>query len=231
MEKIKGIIFDWGDTLSPTSLLEKYFPVSRVEKKFKLEKNIIKKCLEAFEKYEPAHYPRTIEKEKKILIKLWSNVTKNLSIKNPDLFINYLLEWAFEKYIPPLFSDVLKTIQALYREKYRLAVLSNGWPSRFLEIKRSKIGKYFKTILVSSLIGTKKPDIKSYKITLKRLKLPVNQVIMVDNKEHFLLPAYKLGMQVIFLDRINFNPSSQLPRARNLVEVQKLVTKLSTLSC
>lgn len=42
---------------------------------------------------------------------------------------------------------------------------------------------------------------------------------MIDNKEHFLFPAQKLGMKVIFLYRIDYNINSQLVRIKNLTEV------------
>jgi HAD superfamily hydrolase (TIGR01509 family) len=216
--KIKAIIFDWGDTLSPASP-ERYFPAQRVKRKFKLSDKAIEQCLKMLKSAKTPFAPRTIEEERMVLVNFWSSVTKKIKIRDPDSFIDHLLKWAFEDYDPPLFPNILETIDYLFKQKYYLAVLSNGWPKRFLEIKRSKVGKYFKTVLVSSIIGAKKPETKAYQIAIKEIGVPANQILMIDNKEHYLMPAHNLGMKVLYLDRADFNPNSELPRIKEISEV------------
>jgi HAD superfamily hydrolase (TIGR01509 family) len=216
--KIEAIIFDWGDTLSPASP-ERYFPVKRIKRKFKLSDEVIGQCLTMLERTKTPFTPRTIEEEKAVLADFWSLVAKEIKIKNPDSFVSYLLRWALEDYVPPLFPEVLKTIRYLSQQKYHFAVLSNGWPKRSLEIKRSKIGKYFKTILVSSIIGAEKPEIKAYQIAIGKIGVSANQILMIDNKDTYLVPAHNLGMKVLYCDRIDFNPNSQFPRIKEISEV------------
>lgn len=215
---IKAIIFDWGDTLA-SAALDRYFPAGRVRKKFKLDEKTIKQCLEMLDKAKTPFTPRTIKQEKQVISEFWSQVAKKINIKNPDLFVDYVLKWAFEDYVPTLFSNVLETIQCLFEQKYCLVVLSNGWPKRILEIKKSKVGKYFNKILVSSIIRAEKPDIRAYKIALKEIGIPANQILMVDNKDQYLVPAHKLGMQVLYLDKIDFNPNSQFSRIKDISEL------------
>lgn len=220
--KIQAIIFDWGDTLA-SSGLERYFPVQKVKRKFKLNPETIDLCLEMLLEIlvsvKTPYTPHTLEQEKKALADFWFSVAKKIKVENPNLFVDYLLDWALERYVPSLFPEVLETVRFLFKQKYHLAVLSNGWPKRFLEIKKSKIGKYFKTILVSSLVDAKKPEIKAYQIALKKIRIPACQVLMIDNKEDYLVPAFELGIKVLYCDRINFNPDSQFPRIRSVAEI------------
>ena len=216
--EIKAIIFDWGDTLAPTTL-DRYFPAQKVKRKFGLNERTIKQCLEMLEKAKTPFTPQTIEEEKAVLADFWVSVAREMIIKNPDLFVEYLLKWAIEDYVPTLFPGVLKTIRYLSKQGYYLAVLSNGWPKRLLEIKRSKVGKYFKTILVSSLIGAEKPEKMAYQMAIKEIGLPAGQLLMIDNKEDYLVPAFDLGMKVLYFDRIDFNPDSEFPRIKEISEV------------
>lgn len=226
--KIQAIIFDWGDTLA-SSGLERYFPVQKVKRKFKLNPETIDLCLkmllEILVSVKTSYTPHTLEQEKKALSDFWFSVAKKIKVENPNLFVGYLLDWTFEKYAPSLFPEVLETVRFLFKQKYHLAVLSNGWPKRFLEIKKSKIGKYFKTILVSSLVGAEKPDIKAYQIALKKIRIPACQVLMIDNKEDYLVPAFELGIKVLYLDRIDFNSNSKFSRIKNVSEVVDYLRK------
>jgi len=219
---IKAIIFDWGDTLAPLTL-DRYFPVERVKRRFKLDEKTVRECLEMLEKAETPFTPQTIEQEKEVLAKFWFQVTKKVNIKNPDFFVNYLLKWAFEKYTPSLFPEVLKTIQYLFKEKYHLAVLSNGWPKRFLEIKRSKVGKYFKKILVSAIIGAAKPEIEAYQRAIKEMGIPASEILFVDNEELYLFPAKNLGMKVVLMDRRNLYSDSKFSRIKDIAEIVNLI--------
>ena len=88
-----------------------------------------------------------------------------------------------------------------------------------LEIKKSKIGRYFKTILVSSIIGAEKPETKAYQVAIKEVGIPANQILMIDNKDQYLVPARKLGMEVLYCDRIDFSPHPEFPRIKDVSEV------------
>lgn len=223
---INAIIFDWGDTLSP-GIPEGGFPVERIKRKFKLNEKKINQCLEILEQIEGwlknVPDPRSVKQERKIQNNFWGMLAQKTKIKDGDSFVNYLLEWNLEKATPILFPEVLDTISYLSKKNYTLGILSNGWPSRLLEIQRTGIAEYFKVILVSSIIGAEKPDIKAYQIALKKIGIPANQILMVDNKEEYLNPAHKLGMKVVYLDRIDFDPNSKFPRIKDISEIEDYI--------
>lgn len=215
---IKAIIFDWGDTLAPATL-EKYFPAQKVKRKFKLDQASIEQCEKMVKETEPPSIPDNLKEEKRFFGKFWTLVAKEIEVEDRDRFVDFLLKWTFKEYTPTLFPEILETVRHLSRQKYHLAILSNGWPDRLLEIKRSKIGRYFEIILVSTIIGARKPEIKAYQIALRKIGFPPEQVLMIDNKEHYLVPAERLGMKVIYMDRIDFNPDSKFPRIKNISEI------------
>jgi len=218
MKIIKAIIFDWGDTLSP-GVREGYFPIERIKKRFELSDETIKQCLEIIDDFKVFSEPKTIKEQKQVLTNCYQSLVKQIKVKNSDSFIKYLLEWNLEKATPTLFPNVLDTVHYLFKKNYDLAILTNGWPTRLLEIRRSKVGKYFKTILVSGIIGARKPDIKAYQIAIKEIGVLASQILMVDNKESYLMPAKNLGISVLFMDIVDFNPDSIFPRIKDVSEV------------
>lgn len=216
---IKVIVFDWIGTLS-LGIPEGYFPVRKMKRKFALSDRSIKKCIEILDNWEPPFKPATIKEQRRILVDFWQSVAKQIGIKNPSLFIDYLLKWSFDDVTAVLFPEALSVIEYLSKKNYKLVVLSNGWPSRLLEIKRSKIGNYFRIILVSNIIGAKKPETEAYQIAIKRIGLLSDEILFVDNKEEYLVPARGLGMNVILMDREDSYTNSEFFRIKNLEAIK-----------
>lgn len=216
---IKAIIFDWLDTLS-SGIPEGYFPIERIKRKFKLSDKTINQCLGMLNNLKVPFEPTTIEQQRQILIDFWQSSVKKINIENPDLFIKYILEWSFDKSIPDLLPGALDVIDDLSRKNYKMVILTNGWPARLLEIKRSKISKYFKTILISSVIGAKKPEVKAYQTAINQIGVSSNQILFTDDKEEYLVPAKNLGMKVVLMDKENFYPESKFPKIRHISSIK-----------
>lgn len=218
---IKAIIFDWGDTLS-SGIPEGHFPREKIKRELGLEAKKIDFCFRMMDEIKvPDHSkdPGTIGKEKEFWKIYWGLMADRAGIKNKESFVNYLLQWNFKRTIPLLFEEVPKIINLLFQKKFKLAILSNAWPSRLLEIQRTGIDKYFPAILISSIIGVRKPDPEAYKIAMKKIGESAEEILFLDNKEDYLLPAQELGMKVVFVDRIDWNPNSQFPRIKDLSEI------------
>ena len=57
--------------------------------------------------------------------------------------------------------------------------------------------KKFDEVVVSCDVGLRKPDIKIYRLILKRFGLKAKEVLFIDNQKWNLVPAKKLGMKVL----------------------------------
>ena len=94
--------------------------------------------------------------------------------------------------------DLLKRLR-----KYRLASLTTIG-KEWLEFKREKfkVDNYFEVIVSSPEFGMRKPNPRIYEITLEKLKVLGEECVFIDNKQHLLPPAEKLGMKTIhFINR------------------------------
>ncbi len=215
---LSTIIFDWNDTLS-LGIPEGYFPIEKVKNEFELDDKTVSRCLKVIDEFEIPVEPTTIKEQRKILTDCYRLLSKKIKIRASDLFIQYLLSWSFEKAIPVLFPDVLDTLDYFYKKNYALAVLTNGWPTRLLEIKRSGAEKYFKSILVSSLIGAAKPQLEAYRIAIKEIGVSSDKILFVDNKETYLVPAKNLGMKTLLMDRKDLYANTSFSKIRMISEI------------
>ena len=85
----------------------------------------------------------------------------------------------------------------LKKSGYKIAVLSDQWHFSKEALMPDKLYKKFNEIVVSCDVGMRKPNSKIYRLILKRLRVPVKQVLFIDNQEWNIKPAKKLGMKTI----------------------------------
>lgn len=115
---------------------------------------------------------------------------EKLRLVTKDLVYNY------EKYI--FFDDVADSILSLKR-KYKLAVVSDAWPSLVNVFKVAGLRQYFTSFVVSAIIGVSKPDEKMYKTALEELNLLPSEVIFIDDSIRNCNGAKKVGIDNTFL--------------------------------
>ncbi|GEM_PF-1344947 len=93
----------------------------------------------------------------------------------------------------PVFS-LLKEL----RKDYTLVLFSNlNEQHAKWSIKKWNLKRYFGHLFFSYQYKTRKPEVKFYKIVLKKLQINPEECIMIDDKEQNLKPARKLGMKTI----------------------------------
>lgn len=95
-----------------------------------------------------------------------------------------------------------KILNELHKNKVCLALLSNVIPPQVRN--NQKLGRFkrlkdlgFETIILSCEVGFRKPDPKIYKIVLKKLNLPADECLFIDDKLKNVKAARKLGMKGI----------------------------------
>lgn len=110
------------------------------------------------------------------------------------------------------------------KKEYDLAILSNDvseW-SAYLRLKYDLNG-LFKSIIISSDRGCRKPDSRLYRILLDSLKVPPSTCFFVDDNSRNLQTAAELGMKTIGFEKQKTN-SSFHPRyaIKSLVELLQI---------
>lgn len=131
-----------------------------------------------------------------------------------DLVYNY------DKY--SFYEDAVNLIPELSK-KYKLAVVTDAWPSLENVFKNAGLRDYFSSFIISSMIGVTKPDEVIYKAALSELKVLPEEAVFIDDHAKNCEGASKLGIKSIILSReFKFyaynklvNPGYQLIRSLN----------------
>ena len=108
---------------------------------------------------------------------------------------------ALKKVIRDNFIEIDGTreiIESLRKNGYKLGLLSVH-SREWVDYCNQKFDfhKLFHSIVYSFEFGISKPDERSYKLILKKLKVCPNECLFIDDQEKNLIPAKKLGINVI----------------------------------
>lgn len=103
-----------------------------------------------------------------------------------------------KKYV--FYEDALRVIPRL-QQRYRLAVVSDAWPSLMDVFKENGVDDCFDAFVISSLIGTTKPDAKMYLTALERLNVLPEEAVFVDDNPVNCIGALKVGVHAVLLCR------------------------------
>ncbi|MCR3761387.1 HAD-IA family hydrolase [Clostridium felsineum] len=109
-----------------------------------------------------------------------------------DLVYNY------RKY--DFYGDVNSEIPKL-SEKYKLAVVSDAWPSLKGVFKKAGFGRYFSSFVISSTKGTTKPNEIMYKTALSELGVLPEEAVFIDDNIKNCKGAEELGIKSVALSR------------------------------
>ncbi len=239
MDKIKGILIDSGRVLNISSTgswsyspnffnivgKENFDNISKDKKNAAYEKawnyvNSVKLVTTLEEEWDLFYeYFNILSNE---LIELKIDKEKKILLTD-DMVLNY------DKY--NFFEDVFINIPKL-SEKYKLCLVSDAWPSLREVYKKAGLHKYFDSMIISSEIGTCKPDKKIYTLAMEDLGLKEDEVIFIDDNIKNCHGAELLGIKSIVLDRVLANriyikyfTKCKYKIVRNLNDIYKLTCK------
>ena len=188
MTKIKAIIFDVGGVLTSPKHDDSHNYMAHklcIKKQTWLKKIEPEYTLFVCGKISQEKVLKNISKrlglDKEKFRKMWFNTYKKLHKKNI-----------------PMFNLVRKL-----KKDYVTAILSDQSQFSNVVVKKFNFYKFFDPIILSFELGVRKPELKIYKIILKRLELKPQECIFIDNKLKNILPAKKLGIHTILFKNIN----------------------------
>ena len=130
---------------------------------------------------------------------IFSNNLPELELKEEQ--INCLaadLVCNMDKYI--FYDDVLVIIPEL-KMKYKLAIVSDAWPSLKDVYESKDLYGYFDSFVISSVLGTAKPDEKMYLKALEELMILPEEAVFIDDNLVNCKGAMKLGINGILICR------------------------------
>jgi epoxide hydrolase-like predicted phosphatase len=177
---IKAIIFDFGGVLVRESIDEWFDAMNkRIGKKgFVRRKGLLSKALRG-RMGEKQHY-RELEKR----------------IGVPAGEIKMVMWDEYEKHMP-LNREVMQLASRLRQNGYRTAVMSNITEMTKNLNRRRRTFRGFSPAIYSYEAGCIKPGRKIYKILLKKLKIPPEECVFIDDQKKNIETAKKMGMKGI----------------------------------
>ncbi len=98
-------------------------------------------------------------------------------------------------------TELLTIIDALRREDYRLAVLTNATESRTKVDEILKIYDHFDDVFISHIEGKRKPDPSFYLSALQKMEMRPEESVFIDDQEKNVTAAEALGMRgIVYTD-------------------------------
>lgn len=132
-----------------------------------------------------------------------------------------------DKYV--FYKDV-KEIIPLLSVDYKLAVVSDAWPSLENVFKKAGLREYFSSFVISSKIGVVKPNKLMYETALKELCVQPDEALFIDDNIKNCDGADKLGISAFMLCRdyrlyiFNKIACKRYKVIRTLKEILKITT-------
>ena len=96
-------------------------------------------------------------------------------------------------------KKLIKLIKELSR-KYKVGCLTNSTILNDKARQRKEIYKIFPIKFISYNLGYAKPEKQIFQIAIKRLKMELKEILIIDNSKENLETAKKLGLKTLFAD-------------------------------
>ena len=237
MQNTRAIIFDFIGTLTN---VKNY---SLEESKIKLYKAIVdagfgislEKFLDAYtqahEKYRVVRYEKLVEVTNAVWV---SEALNSLGFKTTpqDSRIRLAVNVFFEDYLHSLeLRPCAKKLLEKVSRDYRLGLVSNFTyaPVIYAGLRKLCIAQFFNAILVSEDVSWRKPNIKIFEETLRRLDAKAERTVYVgDSPLEDIKGAKAVGMKTVFVPSQfysleNLHESQQKPDmiVKNVCELYK----------
>ncbi len=218
-EALKAVIFDYGNTLIEFSrpqveemdlclvnVLEKHFGPVDVDKLHAIRD---RDRLAPYQGDPPEYRENN-------LADISASMIRELYVCEPSrTALNDVLRTRFEAFMTCVRApDYVDDVLAMLQKRYRLALISN-YPDGFAlreSLKRTGIGSYMESVVVSADVGFVKPHELPFQVALREIDLqPADAVYIGDNWLADIQGAKGMGMQAIYT-RQWINPEGFKPR-------------------
>lgn len=131
--------------------------------------------------------------------KIFSKCLPELQLKDVDIqAITKDAVYNYSKYV--FFDDAIKLIPELSKS-YKLAVISDAWPSLENVFRKAGLREYFSSFVISSKKGVTKPNELMYKTALEELNILPEEAIFIDDNIKNCNGAMQQGINSFVLCR------------------------------
>jgi len=94
-------------------------------------------------------------------------------------------------------TDVFSFIETELKPAYKIGLLSNATHGEIERKIPQEMRRLFDAEILSAEVGMQKPDVRIFKLAAERLAVDPNECVFIDDREHYLEGATRVGMQTI----------------------------------
>ena len=193
MGEVKALIFDVGGVLAIGSNLKQS---GKKGHSHSIHESVAKKLNLSLDQYFDSidtAYSKSIEGkiDEKALLTILS---KNLKVSKRK--IKNLFEEEYER----VFRQNVELYKFAFQKKkegYKIAILSDQWHLSYGPLVPKKYSKKFDVEVISCFEGLRKPDLRIYQLTIKKLGIRPAQGVFIDNQEWNTSAAKKAGIPAV----------------------------------
>jgi len=228
--RIKGILFDSGDTLVrpkggkwwPAHYFRKILAGNGVQN---IQWNQLKFAQEKGMQYlNEHHYLRTEDEEREQFKIFYRIVLEELHVPCiKDSVLLELADAAVDQVEFEPFPETILILEKLHDKGLSLGIVSNAWPS--LEKKYRLIGlrKYFNTFVISALEGCTKPCESIYEKAMNEIGLSPGNLLFVDDVPGYVKKAIEMGMNGIVISNYGLQDNIDMPYLSSLGDIETII--------
>lgn len=184
-----------------------------------IKKIDIKKLKELRKKYDNilSEKVTTLEEEFNMFVRFYESILKAFGIPKEIIEkISYDRTYNSDKYT--LYDNVQDELKSL-KEKYKLILLTDNWPSVIDYLKEYDLYDDFEKIYISSIYGVEKKDKVLFNYPIKELNIRPNEALFIDDNEFNLDIALEKGLDVMLMDREKKVKDSKYQIINNLCNI------------
>jgi len=233
---IKTVILDYGGVLAyPISgnwfLPYNLFKIVGMGNMIKLfiKKNKLNKALIAGNEYlTNNHKLFTEEEEFDQFFKFYKIVFEHLKMNVDDHVTEKLARSiVYDDFKIKFYDDVLEGIRKL-KEKYRVMIISDTWPSLKRVLDNNGILKLLDGLVMSCNHNETKETTKLFEIAIAEYKLNPEECIFIDDSQGNLENAEKAGFKPVLMDRRNETEEDKYPVITCLDDIYGVIEEIET---
>ena len=231
MPKIKGVLFDSGDTLV-RPIAGSWWPKQSFIDAFEAH-GIDQADMTRFDEavslavryLDDNHCLTTEEEERRQFRTAYAIVLEALGIRSPTAtLISDLFRLHEEAVDLVLFPDTHRVLERLLLGRgIKLGIVSDNWPSLDRRYRQLGLRHYFDAFVISALVGCWKPCERMYTTAIDELGLPPESLMFVDDWPENVAGAVRLGLRGIVISRYGETPETELPVVAGLDELVALI--------
>ncbi len=121
-------------------------------------------------------------------------------------------------------ADVFETLDYLYSNKYRLAIVTNREKPCQDQLDRLGLSPYFEITVVGGEINMYKPDAGIFQYTLESMKIHPEEAIFVgDNYFTDVVGSQRVGLSPVLIDPEGIFPEAECPVISKLGDLLAIV--------